>query len=230
MPTQKGLNFGVFYVATYQECFVVEAAASAQSLKKYCPDISICLCTNIPDSKWIKDEYFDHVVSIEPDTNQGTQWGQGLLSRVSSLPLSPYEKTLHVDTGTRFLDEKVLTFFDLLDTHEIAMVEDSPKVSIGVKAYRGRMFNGGAILYKKCDKTNTLFKEWKKLFQTQLEAYDLDPLPEIPYMYRIKDIAMRRKLMTHDQLALAQLLGPETNTLNLKYKILNEEWNLDALH
>lgn len=225
MSSQEQVSYGVLYVATFQERFIVEAAASAKSLKKYCPHISISLCTNIPDSKWIKDEYFDNVIIIEPDSSLGTEWGQGLLSRISSLPLSPYEKTLHVDSDTRFLDGKVLELFDVLEDYEIGMVEDSPSISIGVKAYQGRMFNGGAILYKKCDKIKTLFKEWKSLFQIQLEGYAQDPLPEIKYMSRIKDIFTRRKLMTHDQLALVQLLGPETNTLNLKYKILEEEWN-----
>jgi tetratricopeptide (TPR) repeat protein len=225
MAEKQQPTCGVFYVATYQERFIVEAAASAKSLKKYCPELSVTLCTNMPDSQWVGSSCFDQVLTIEAEDGEGTEWGRGVLSRVSNLLRSPYDRTFHADTDTRFLDGEVLALFDVLDDYDIAIAEDSPKVSIGVAGYEGRMFNVGAILYRKCDKINALFTEWKNLFQIQLAAYSQDPLPLIPYMSRIKDVSTRRKLMTHDQLALVQLLGPDTNTMNVSCKVLDEQWN-----
>ena len=84
---------------------------------------------------------------------------------------------------------------------------------------------GGVILYRKSEGILTLFQEWQRLFLLQLEAHAQDPMPHIDYMAGIRDETARRKMLTNDQFAFAQLLSPDRNALDLKLKILDESWN-----
>jgi tetratricopeptide (TPR) repeat protein len=115
--------------------------------------------------------------------------------------------------------------FAILDEYEIAMVEDMPEVSIGVKNFGRRMLNGGVMLFRKSPNVLRMFEHWQRLFLAQLEAYSQDPMPTIDYMVGIQDETVRRKMLSNDQFALAQLLSPETNAYNVRLQILDEAWN-----
>ncbi len=216
---------GVLYVATRKEKYLVEARASALSLKRHCPHLPVCVFTDLRESKLLDDQCFDTVLPIEVDTDCGTEWGRGLRTQLLSLPQSPYQRTFFLDADTRFTSNAVGEIFDILDVYEIALAEDPPDLSIGVKHYGHRMFNSGVILYRKTPNVLQMFEHWKQLFLAQLEAHAQDPMPTIDYMSSIQDQTTRRKMLLHDQLALAQLLSPDRNVHDLKLKVLDEAWN-----
>lgn len=110
---------GVVYVATQQEKYLVEAKASALSLKDFCPDIPICVFTDLLESTLAQEDCFDSVLPVAADTSCGTEWGRGLRTRMLSLPQSPYEKTFHLDTDTRFMSGAIAELFAILDEYEI---------------------------------------------------------------------------------------------------------------
>jgi tetratricopeptide (TPR) repeat protein len=216
---------GVVYVATQQEKYLVEAKASALSLKDFCPDIPICVFTDLLESTLAQEDCFDSVLPVAADTSCGTEWGRGLRTRMLSLPQSPYEKTFHLDTDTRFMSGAIAELFAILDEYEIGMIEDPPDVSIGVRNYGRRMLDAGVMLFRKSPNVLRMFEHWQRLFLTQLETYSQDPMPTIDYMAGIQDETVRRKMLLNDQFALAQLLSPKTNAYGLRLKILDEAWN-----
>jgi hypothetical protein len=72
-----------------------------------------------------------------------------------SLPQSPFERTFHLDSDTRFLTGDVQNLFSVLDEFDIGIgiMGDSPdvSVSVSVRNYRRQLFNAGVMLFRKCD-------------------------------------------------------------------------------
>jgi hypothetical protein len=219
---------GVLYVATQEERYIQEAIASATSLKRFCPDLPVCLFTDLTESPLVKSDCFDSIRPVAIDTECGSRWGRGLRTRMLSLPQSPFERTFHLDSDTRFMSGDVQNLFSILDEFDIGIVEDSADVSVSVRNYGLRLFNAGVMLYRKSDAVDELFKQWQQLFLVQLEAAAQDPLPRIDYMESIRDPIIRRKMLANDQFALGQLMNPESSTLDVKVKVLDETWNFSG--
>lgn len=221
---------GVIYVATRHAFYLEAATASAQSLKTLCPEISVTLFTNLPSSsntyKW-----FNSVIPIESVTGyhsplvKMTDWGEGLLDKVTCLKQSPYDNTLYLDADTKVVSADIRDLFSILDVHEIAMVECQPDASFSRKHLGLRMFNAGVILYKNSEKTTALFKEWGSLFEQQLEAVIQNRMQEQAVLLGITDPRKQTNLLCNDQVSLVRLLSPEVNKYDLKVTILNEGWN-----
>lgn len=219
---------GVLYVATHHERYVREALASATSLKRFCPEVPVCLFTDLAESSLVRNDCFDMVLPVVSDTDCGTQWGRGLRTRMLSLPRSPFERTFHLDSDTRFLTDGVRGLFRVLDEYDLGIVEDSPEVSVSVRQFGRPLFNAGVMLYRKSDVILKLFAEWQRLFLVQLEAHAQDPLPPIQYLDGIRDEVTRRKMLANDQFALGQLLSPERNVFGIKVKVLDQAWNFSG--
>ena len=216
---------GVLYVATQQQRYAQEAAASAHRLKKLCPNLHATLFTDLPPAATQNYNCFDHVQPIAPNPATDPDWGQGLLDRLRCLAQSPYERTLHLDSDTAVLTNQVASLFDLLDDADVAMAECAPDASVSRHIYARPMFNAGVILYKQSPKVAQLFTQWIDLTarHLQLAADPADPNPE--YLAHVPDPQARRQLLRNDQIALVQLLSPQNNPLKLNVKTLHESWN-----
>jgi hypothetical protein len=216
---------GIIYVATKDDRYAAEAFLSATSVKDLMPEIPITLFTNLEDSVYVKDDCFDDVVSINTVQKYANEWSEGLLDRMLCLRHSPYQYTLNLDTDTRVMSAEVLDIFAELDNIDIAMIECETDNSVSRLHYGARMFNVGFILYRKNPKTDQLFKAWSELTAEHFQAASQEKLPDLEYMSHITDEEMRRRLLFVDQVAMVQLLSPDTNVFDLDLKILHESWN-----
>lgn len=158
-------NCGVFYVAAGKK-YVDEACYSASSLKKINSNIKIAIaCNEEPKNK----NLFDHIIIVDETVSSRNE---GLLFKVKTLYfLSPYDKTLFVDTDTFFTADcasgfEILTYFDIamclapVDTHY-------PRLESGEKL-DCKPLNTGVIFFNKNEVNHHLFQGWIDIYSDKL--------------------------------------------------------------
>lgn len=150
-------NCGVIYIAS-GKAYLEEAKISAISVKKHHPDMPIAIFT---DDRSIKeDRYFDTVIYRELPSHCS--------SKIDPLVDSPFEKTLFLDTDTYVchpIDDlfRALDKFDLLVAHapnRLPYVVDCPDCLTEL--------NTGVIAFRKNEKTNEFFQDWRTRYEAQL--------------------------------------------------------------
>ncbi|MGD8977083.1 MAG: hypothetical protein PVG91_05710 [Gammaproteobacteria bacterium] len=216
---------GIVYVATKKDRYLAEAFLSARSAKRLMPGVSITLFTNLIDSGFAGADCFDQVVPIDTIEAFDRSWSEGQLDRIRCLPHSPYERTLHLDCDTRVRSADVASAFQLLDRHDVAMVECNVDNSWCCEHYGRPMFNVGFILYRKSEGVMRLLQEWSRLTESFFGLARGEGDPELEFLAHIDDPDRRRKLLFMDQLSMVRLLSPEGGPEGLDCKILDESWN-----
>lgn len=220
---------GVVYVATKQARFVEEAVLSAASLKRAAPEIPAWLYTDQTDCALLGLNLFDRVVSIASCDDYEDASAGAKIDRLTVLLDPPFERCLQIDTDTRILDARIRDAFTFLDDVDIAMIECHPDSSISRGAYGRPLFNGGFVLFRRNAKTKQLFEAWRALSDKHFRLADTADMATVdeaaPYLAQVSDQEDRRTLLRRDQLALAQVFSPETNTFALTYAQLSEGWN-----
>ena len=216
---------GIVYVATKQERYIAEAFLSATSVKDLAADIPITLFTDLPDSVFAKASCFDAVIPIDSAEKFGRSWSEGQLDRIKCLPHSPYSFTLHLDADTRIRNPEVVSAFDILEQHDIAMVECSEDNSYSREKYGQPMFNVGFILYRKSARVMDLLRCWERTTKEFFQIASSEEIPQIACLSHVDDPDVRRKLLFMDQLSMVQLLSPTVNKCDVDCKILSERWN-----
>lgn len=158
-------SFGVFYVAGGKK-YVDEACNSARSLKRINPSLKISLaCNQDPQSP----DLFEQIIPIDEEISCRNE---GLLFKVKYLyALSPYDKTLFVDTDTFFASDcesgfEILNYFDIALCH--APVDKFYPVLKSGKKLDCKPLNTGVIFYRKNDINDVLFKSWLELYSQKL--------------------------------------------------------------
>jgi hypothetical protein len=219
------VSCGIVYVATKEERYLAEAFLSATSVKDLAPDLPITLYTNLPNSVFARDACFDEVVPIQTTKKYLSQWAEGQLDRILCLPGSPYDRTLHLDTDTRVMSADFLSLFALPDGEDIAMAECANDNSTSRYYCQARMFNVGVILYRRCEKVQTLFKAWAELTAQHFFAASQADVPRPEFLAHIDDAELRARLLFMDQVSLVRMLSPDVNVFDLKVRILDERWN-----
>ena len=144
---------GVVYVATGAR-YIAEARESAASVRDAMPGVPICLIT---DAEVDRGPSFDAVVL--------SREGGGTKRFKQNLHLSPYDRTLFLDTDT-YVTRDVSDLFTLLDRFEIAanqISSDYNATRLGVPSAFPEM-NSGVIAYRKTPAVLALFDEWRRLF------------------------------------------------------------------
>jgi hypothetical protein len=162
METQK---YGVFYVAAGQK-YVDEACNSATSLKKINSSIKIAIACN---QKPEKLDLFDQIILVNETVNSRNE---GLLFKTKYLyALSPYQKTMFIDTDTFFIGD-IESGFAILDYFDISMTLDPPDTyyptSSSGEKINCKPVNTGVIFFKKNEANNFLFEEWLRIYSTKL--------------------------------------------------------------
>jgi len=161
----KRQNYGVFYVAAGQK-YIDEACNSARSLRKINSSLKISIASN---QKLEEVDLFDQIILVdEPVTCRN----EGLLFKTKYLyALSPYQRTLFVDTDTFFIGD-IESGFAILDYFDISMTlapPDTyyPTLSSGDKI-DCKPVNTGVIFFKKNEVNNYLFQEWVRIYSEKL--------------------------------------------------------------
>ncbi len=168
---------GVVYIALGQR-FREEATASAQSLRRCCPQLPILLFSD--DAAPGGDSPFDRTVTIAADFGDrpvGTEpWSSpGWLTRIDILATFPFSRTLLLDSDTEVVGDisgvlQTLDRFDLAVAHapfrmrrQIAAIPDSfPE------------FNCGVIALRRSPASQAFLQCWRKLYLEQPDCWHHD--------------------------------------------------------
>ena len=80
---------GVIYAATKLDRYVEEAFLSAQSVKRFAPNLSITLFTDRPAHPLCALGLFDRIETIAAVTGFDSAWAEGQLGRIDCLSRTP---------------------------------------------------------------------------------------------------------------------------------------------
>jgi hypothetical protein len=163
---------GILYFAIGEK-FRDEALRSAHSAKRWMPDIPIALVSDRP----LEARAFDCFIAWNESTFP-------FLGKVQSMQLSPFERTVFIDTDTLITDA-FGELFDLLARFDFAAAQAMVRLSTNrdprQRKYLGSIpecypeFNTGLIAYRKNDTVSAVLQTWQKLYSEQL-ADDVRPL------------------------------------------------------
>ena len=215
---------GIVYVATQQDRFVEEAFLSAETAKRHAPGLPITLFTDLPENGLCRLGMFDAVERVDggglADARANAQ-----LNRIACLGRSPYDRTLYLDTDARVMSQAAPALFDTLDGYDIALVEDALDTS-NARTWSGyRMFNCGVMLCQSGERLSALLRQWEARTRRNLALARATPLPDVPELAHVRDVALRRQLLEIDKFALWSVLPPGTPQTVARVLTLDETWN-----
>jgi hypothetical protein len=216
---------GVLYVASMRDSYVEEAAVAARGVRERYPSLPIVLFTDRPEHRACVNGVFDRVEAIEPWPGRTTPWAEGQLNRIRSLPRTPFQRTLHLDTDTHLLSPDLPSLFARLDDGEVGMVETTEDDSYARYHLGRRMFNTGVILYRRTTSVERWLAEWAARSERNFRMVARVRLTPLPFLEHVADEGVRRRLLSNDQVSLTEMLSPDTNTLGVTLVPLEPTWN-----
>ncbi len=150
---------GVFYIATGNE-FVAEAELSAQSVRDAMPKTPIAIATDVKP-----DFNFDYVIEIDdPDYS--------FTDQISNLHLSPFDRTLHLDTDI-YMYASAEELFDVLDRFDIGVAHNHDRSAYDPPGVPNSFpeYNTGVVSYLNDDKLRKFTESWSSVYD---DLYDGD--------------------------------------------------------
>lgn len=219
------VNEGVLYVATRHDLFLEEAVISADSVRQHYPRCSISLFTDRPSHRLCSLGPFDRVESVEGVSWNAPSWSLGVLNRLKCLVHTPYDHTLYLDTDTTVVSDEIATLFRLTESFDVGMAETSVDDSFSRQFFGRPLFNSGVVIYRRNARTLRWLEKWIHQSEDNVRIAAEVPLRPLPMLGHIADVRIRRKLLGNDQISLAALLTPETNTCELRTIVLDYSWN-----
>lgn len=163
------INRGVIYCVTGMDRIRYdEVLASALSIRRYAPSLSITLFT---DNVEFRNEVFDDVLTVEPHMK-----GNPFFRRIQAVNRSPYDQTLALDSDTMVVDSSFIEVYDLLDRFDMAAAHTPIRTTTLTDEIpmSFTQVNCGVILYKKSKNSLMMLKKWEELMATG-ESKWLDP-------------------------------------------------------
>jgi hypothetical protein len=170
---QLDRSVGIIYAAIGAR-FVPEASLSANSVRRFLPDVPICLFTDQP----IEVAHgFDEIVQL------AAPHPQAHINKLIAMMQSPFEKTLFLDTDT-YVCADISDLFAVLERFDIAMTQE--------RAYRDIFpantgvpdafvaFNQGVIAFKRSDAVREALQEalrWTERLHARSGVYPYDQAP-----------------------------------------------------
>lgn len=193
---------GYLYIANTMK-YLKEAQTSSKSLKTH-SHFQVCLLTTdaLLSSGQIDGILFDKIIVL-PEIEE-----MRYNSKITGIPLSPFKKTVYLDTDT-FICANIDALFDLLDRFDIActidptnhtspFIEDKEKIKL-INIFPE--FHTGLIAYIKNKRTIELFTKWK------IESYKMRTYYDMP--------SFREAIL---------------NSPEIKFTILPVEYNFHGFH
>lgn len=154
---------GVLYLASGDQ-FVAEARTSARSIAENMAEIETAIAT--PDTH-LDLSIFDRIIEWEAKTKvvDGREW---LINSTIPPMLSPYEKTLYLDSDT-YVYADVTELFDLLDRFDMAIARNSYKNEIKGLPDPWWEYNCGVIAYRNTPAIQEFLKDWERRYLNRIE-------------------------------------------------------------
>jgi hypothetical protein len=175
------MNNGFLYVAKGEK-YIAEAINSVKSLRES-GNSNTCLVTDIYQEGLYK--HFDKIIihKQEPDLfiiqndNVRKNWVENIAYKIQGINLSPFEKTMFLDTDTFILDSvaEVFIFLDYFDILGMADPGDLSMPTINGNVIKGlHPINTGVLLYRKNEQIKDLLTNWFNIFTTKYQIYSQD--------------------------------------------------------
>lgn len=164
---------GFLYIANRQK-FIDEAIISAKSLKRFSREPICLICPKKLVTKEL-EKVFDII-----ETNEKIE-AYTYLSKVVGLRLTPFNKTIFLDSDT-FVTDSISELFDILNlvdfatTNEVTM-HTTNKIELKYK-YILPEFNSGVIVYNSNKIMHKVFKDWFEICQSNSIINDMPGLRE----------------------------------------------------
>ena len=192
---------GILYIAAGEK-YIHAAVQSARSVLKHCPGLSTHLFAD-----WKNYDSFSFDQNPYPFTSVENISEPHRRSKVDYLPLTPYDRTLYLDTDTQ-LNADIQDMFRVLDRFDIALCHahrrnDPTRQGI----WRIKLpdafpqHNGGVILYRRTPDVIHFMEEWRDKFREAGFQQDQMTLRELLWL---SDLRMA-------------VLPPEYNVRYIKY-------------
>lgn len=165
------MSKGIQYVATGEK-FINEAETSASSLKKHHPHLEISLVTD--DIEQIP-EIFDKVTKHKPRLTNHKK--AGFHYKIEGIQLSPFDKTIFLDSDT-YLSDSISELFELLNHFDLLICQDfweSDDIIYNNKNLIGFIpFNTGVMAFNKNERLNSFFKIWENIYLEGINTFRHD--------------------------------------------------------
>lgn len=196
-------TIGILYIATGEK-YIKAAIRSAETVRKYCPQLPIHLFANWQTFNF----HFDQ--NMEPFTSVGQVENPHRRSKIDYMSKSPFDRTLYLDTDTA-LNADIESMFEILDRFDVALCHSHRRNQTSrIQPWRIPLpdafpqFNSGVFLYKKNPAVTALLNDWAAAFYKA-------GLPQ--------DQLTLREMLWLSDLRIATL-PPEYNVRYMKYHYL----------
>ncbi|WP_254272264.1 hypothetical protein [Haloarcula marina] len=206
------MSCGVVYVATGEE-FLDDAMVSAGTVRETNSSLSIGVITaeSLVDAAEAAPEFDDIVVA--------TAEFDDIRDKHANLHLTPYDRTLYLDTDTFVLDD-LKPIFEVLDWFDIAVTHAPFRSVVSIDGVSPAFpeVNGGVIAYRQSEAVASLFERWQACFDRQrqegrpdetIRFSDAKTLDEIPFG-RLHDQPPLREALYHSDIRFT-VMPPEYN-------------------
>lgn len=203
-------SIGFVYIF-HGERYYKEALLSLKSLRKYHPNAHVSAFCDID----VDDISFDSVIKITPTS---------IRSKVNYIHLSPYERTLFLDTDTIFMRNvddifEMLSRFDFCVAHDLARKRKKYSKLIPEYAeipYAFSEVNTGVIGFRKSGEVAKCFELWRLYY----DKYYKRMFKKVPYDQPSFRVALWRSE------ASVYILPPEYNVRSIQ----NRQKQIDFQH
>ena len=169
------MSRGVIYSCAGRISFLNEAINSAKSVKKFLPNIKICLFHAYDETKLnsVDTSIFDTIKKIDLDTEMDQRFTghmRWFLTKLYAITESPFQETLFLDTDTE-IKKPISSLFDILKKFDIA-IAPGPMTQPAIDKYDPIIdiptefpeLNTGVILYKLNTKMKKFLTNWRDTF------------------------------------------------------------------
>lgn len=161
------MSRGILYLVVGEE-YVGEARNSANSVREHMPDIDIAIAT---DDGEYDLEPFDQVIRLDQARQETQGERDWLLDSTLDPDLSPFDKTLYLDSDT-YVCADVSELFELLDQYDLAISSVPNQPSVAGLPEPWHLYNCGVIAYRDTKPTRELLSDWQTRYRSQLENQD----------------------------------------------------------
>ncbi|MGH8581250.1 MAG: hypothetical protein ACREWG_00340 [Gammaproteobacteria bacterium] len=215
---------GVVYVATRNDGYVILAAASAQSVRRYAPQLPIALFTNVLQIPGPIAQCFDRVETIASPRRIDVDWANGLIDKIHGIRHTPYEHTFFIDADTVCRSGEIMQAFAWLEDYDLLITECAEDASLSRRLIGRPLYSTGIMAYRKSQPVMDLCAAWMEFALECIEYVRRKEFGRLPGLDGLNS-EQKAFLALTDQYSLAKFLSPEVNSFSLKVKLLEERWN-----
>ena len=159
------MNKGVLYAVMGSPGgrYLGEVLDSARSLKKFEPGLNVCVVTDKPEMVPLHDAV-DQLIKGDCPPKKLI-----LRAKIDALGLTPYDRTLFLDSDT-YICGRISQIFSILDNYDLAMVIAPRRVDPGWVSKDTEIpswlpeFNSGVMLMRKSEASARLLVEWRRTY------------------------------------------------------------------